>query len=80
MNKPEDWDREYHVVITGKTLEAMRFLSRYVLDGANAGELGKDTAPSGQVLLPFSIIAACDHLFSFAAEVRVGGHTSEGGF
>jgi hypothetical protein len=66
----EDWDKEYQVVLTGKTLEAMRFLSRWVLDNANAGEMGKYKSPSGQVLLPFSVIAACDHLFSLASKVR----------
>lgn len=63
VSKPEDWDRVYTVEITGKTLEAMRFLSRWVLDEAG-------------VLLPFSTIAACDHVFSWSNEVRSGGHTA----
>lgn len=56
--RPEDWERAYNVAVTGRTLEAARFLARWVLD----------TRPSDP--LPFSVIAACDHLFVWQSEVR----------
>ena len=56
--KPADWDKEYPVIVTGKTLEAMKYLSRWGLD------INQE--------LPLSVIAACDHLFSWQSEVRAG--------
>lgn len=57
--KPADWDTEYHVTLTGKNLEAMHYLSRFVLDAV------RDPRP-----LPFGVIAAADHLFCLAAAIR----------
>lgn len=74
---PQDWDTVYRVELTGKTLEAMRTLARWVLDEANAGRLS--TLPlvgkpgQRQNLIPMSIIGACDHLFCFQQDTRVAG-------
>ena len=57
--KTVDWDTEYHVTLTGKNLEAMHYLSRFVLDKV------RDPHP-----LPFGVIASADHLFCLAGDIR----------
>jgi hypothetical protein len=54
--RPADWDTAYPVVLRGKTLEAMQYLARFVLDQT------KDP--------PFGAIGAADHLFCLAAAIR----------
>lgn len=55
-DKPADWETEYSPVqLTGKTLEAMQYLSHWAL------------AQSG---VPFSVIAASDHVWCFADRIR----------
>jgi hypothetical protein len=71
MSKPNDWDHEYQIVVTGKTLEAVRHLARWVLDEANTGRLSQlPVVGDGQNLLPFGIIAACDHVFCWQEDIR----------
>lgn len=53
--KSADWEQEYSITITGKTLEAMQFLATFVLNSDR---------PS------LAAIAAADHLFIQAQTIR----------